>query len=444
MGILTFIIVLAVLIFVHEFGHFYFAKRAGVGVEKFSIGFGPKLIGFKRGETEYVIGLIPLGGYVKMTGDNPEEAKTGSDKEYLSRPIRDRLPIVAAGPLVNLAVAFLIMPIVYMLGVQVPAFISKPVMVGLVAPDSPAQKAGIQAGDHIVSINGKETKTWEDLLKATLAEPEKRIDVGVVRGGSKVSIPVKLGTDENGASLFGIQPEAPTLVGKVSPGSAAEEAGIKAGDRIAELNGEPISHWTAMAEKIQKIGAAPIRVTMVRENQTINTTLTPRLDEDSKRVIMGIQRDEPLEMQKFGFFAAIREGFSRTFEMLGQTFQILGKLFTGQLSMKSLGGPIRIAQATSAAAENGLSDVLSLMAFLSLQLGIMNLLPFPVLDGGHILFMGIEAIRRRPISRKTLEISNQVGFVLLITLMVVVTKNDIMHAWGSNLRALFEGVKNLF
>jgi regulator of sigma E protease len=444
MGILTFIIVLAVLIFVHEFGHFYFAKRAGVGVEKFSIGFGPKIIGFKRGETEYVISLIPLGGFVKMTGDNPDEAQTGSDKEYLSRPIRDRLPIVAAGPIVNLVVAFLIMPVVYMLGVQVPAFISKPVQVGYVATDSPAQKAGIQAGDQIVSINGKDTKTWEDLLTATMAEPEKKIDVGLVRGGTKMSIPVKLGTDENGASLFGVQPDAPTLVGKVSPGSAAEAAGIKEGDRIVSINGTPVNHWVVMADLVQKIGAQPIQVSLERNGQPVNIQLTPRMDDESKRVIMGIQRDEPLELQKYGFFPAIREGFGRSVQMLGQTFAILGKLFTGQLSMKSLGGPIRIAQATSAAAESGLSDVLSLMAFLSLQLGIMNLLPFPVLDGGHIFFMGIEAIRRRPISRKALEISNQVGFVLLITLMVVVTKNDIMHAWGSNLRALFEGVKHLF
>lgn len=439
MGILTFIVVLAILVFVHEFGHFWFAKRAGVGVEKFSIGFGPKIIGFTRGETEYRISLFPLGGYVKMMGDNPDEQHTGNPKEFLSRPIRDRLPIVFAGPAVNLVLAFLIMPFVYMLGVQVPAFIFKPAQVGYVVPDSPAAQAKIQAGDIIQRVNGKETETWEKVMGATLAEPEQTIDVQVARGGALLSMKVKLGTDEeNGAALFGIQPEAPTLVGKVSPGSAAQEAGISDGDRIVSINGQPVSHWVVMADLVQKNGAKPLAVQIERGGERKDLTLTPRLDEEGKRVIMGIQRDEPLELQKYGVLESIGEGFRRTVQMGQQTFVILGKLFTGNLSVKSLGGPIRIAQVTSAAAESGLSDVLSLMAFLSLQLGVMNLLPFPVLDGGHIFFMGIEFIRRRPISRKALEISNQVGFVLLVTLMLVVTKNDIMHAWGDSLRALFQ------
>lgn len=445
MGILTFILVLGILIFVHEFGHFYFAKRAGVGVEKFSIGFGPKLASFTRGETEYRIGLIPLGGYVKMVGDNPDEEKSGSDKEFLSRPIRDRLAIVAAGPIVNLLMAVLLMPIVYMLGVQVPAFITEKAVVGYVVPDSPAAKAGVQAGDHIVSINGEKIADWEGVLSNTIAEPGKSIEVGLVRGGSKMSVPVRLGTDaESGAASFGVQPPAPTVIGKISPDSPAAAAGMLAGDKIVSLNGRAIDHWAQMADTIQKNGATPINVGVERAGAPLAFTVTPKVDEDTGRPLLGVQRDEPLVTQQFGFFAAIQEGVRRVWMMTTQTFEVLGKLLTGQLSVKTLGGPIRIAQATSAAAESGIADVLTLMAFLSLQLGIMNLLPFPILDGGHILFMGVEAIRRRPLSRKALEISNQVGFVLLVTLMLVVTKNDIMNAWGSNIMKVVDGVKNLF
>ena len=444
MGILTFVIVLGILIFVHEFGHFYFAKRAGVGVEKFSIGFGPKLVAFTRGETEYRVGLIPLGGYVKMVGDNPDEAHSGSEKEFLSRPIRDRLPIVAAGPIVNLLTALLIMPFVYMLGVQVPAFVTQPAIVGYVVPDSPAAQARLQAGDQIVSINGERTADWEGVLANTMAEPGRRIDVAVARGGSKLTVPVVLGTDESGVATFGVQPAAPPVIGKVTPDSAAAVAGLKTGDVVTEINGTPIVHWAQMADMIQKNGARPMNLTYRRGAQTTAVTVTPQVEGDPKRAILGVQRDEPLVTQKYGVVASIGEGVRRVWMMTAQTFDVLGKLLTGKLSVKTLGGPIRIAQATSAAAASGLSDVLTLMAFLSLQLGIMNLLPFPILDGGHILFMGVEAVRRRPLSRKALEIANQVGFVLLVTLMLVVTKNDVMNAWGPNIRKIFDGVKHLF
>ncbi len=438
MGILTFIIVLGVLIFVHEFGHFYFAKRAGVGVEKFSIGFGPRIFSFRRGETLYQVALIPLGGFVKMMGDNPDEPSTGSEKEYLSRPVRDRMPIVLAGPVVNLIVAFLLMPVVYMLGVQVPAFISQPPVVGYVTPETPAAAAGIQAGDHITAIDGKPMGTWEDLLASTLAEPNKRIEVAVERNGATERMPVELGQADNGAALFGVQPPAETVIAHVQPGSPAAEGGIVKGDRVVALNGEPVSHWVDMAERIQAHGAEPMQVGIERAGEVREITLTPRVGDESGRVVLGIQKAEELELQRYGFFESIGEGVSRMGQMTVQTFQILGKLVTGQLSMKALGGPIRIAQATSVAAESGLADVLSLMAFLSLQLGILNLLPFPVLDGGHVLFMSIEAIRRRPLSRRALEISNQVGFVLLLVLMVFVTKNDIMYTWGPSIESFFD------
>jgi regulator of sigma E protease len=443
MGILTFVLVLGILIFVHEFGHFIFAKRAGVGVEKFSIGFGPKIFGFTRGETEYQLALIPLGGYVKMFGDNPDEGLKGGPKDFLSRPVRDRLPIVLAGPFVNLALAFMLMPVVYMIGVNVPAFVERAPDIGYVIPDSPAAEAGLIEGDRILAINGVDMATWESVLLATMAEPGKTIDVRFARNGETQNMPVRLGTDpDSGIATFGIQPEATPLIGLVSPGSPADQAGLQAGDRIAKLQGEPVRHWVGMSERIQAHGAQPLEVTYVRDGSEQTVTLTPM--PDGERVILGIQRSEELILQKYGFFPAIKEGVGRVVLMTQQTFQVLGKLVTGQLGVKTLGGPVRIAQVTTVAAEHGLADVLSLMAFLSLQLGILNLMPFPILDGGHVMFMGIEAIRRRPVSRKALEISTQVGFVLLLVLMVVVTKNDIMHAWGPQIQNFFDQVKNLF
>jgi regulator of sigma E protease len=444
MGVLTFIIVLGVLIAVHEFGHFIMAKRAGVGVETFSIGFGPKLIAFTRGETEYRISAIPLGGYVKMVGDNPGEDNAGNHKAFNARPVRDRMPIVLAGPVVNLALAFMLMPVVYMIGVQVPAFLQERPVVGFVVPESPAEEVGIQVRDEIVLVNNQPVQNWEELLMGTLMEPNRRIEVQLLRDGESLTKSVVLGMEDSGAAFFGVQPPAPAVIAVVSAGSPAAEAGLQPGDEIIAIDGEPVPHWITMAEHIQNAGERPLEVTFLRDGAEHTAAMTPMVDEASGRAIIGIQRAENFNLQKYGFVDAVQEGVGRMVQMTTMTFEILGRLVTGQLTVKALGGPVRIAQVTSAAAESGFVDVLALMAFLSLQLGILNLLPIPVLDGGHVMFMTIEAIRRRPVSRKAMEVSTQVGFVLLILLMVVVTKNDIIYAWGAEIERFVEAVRNRF
>lgn len=429
---ISFIIVLGILIFIHELGHFMVAKFSGVGVEKFSLGFGPKLIGVTKGETEYRISLLPLGGYVKMVGEAPGEEISERDKErsFTHKSVAKRAAIVAAGPVMNLLLAALLLPVIFMIGIQVPAFLDDKPVVGYVLPDEPAAKAGIQRGDVIESADEHAITNWETLLAELSEHPKSPVHLKLLRNNEeKVVTIVPEPTLETGAGYGGMFPPMKPIIGDVASGYPAKEAGIQPGDLILEVDGRKIVHWAELEEIIHKSGEKKTFL-VERDGKRLTFEITPKHNSEADVYLVGIGRKDEQVLRRYGFFESVQKGVVTSVEMTERLFAVIKGLVLGKYSLKTLGGPIMIAQVAGKAAESGLSDLLSLVAFLSLQLGIINLFPIPVLDGGHILFFGIESVKGAPLSEKFMAIAQQIGVALLIALMVLVTYNDLFRIFG--------------
>jgi regulator of sigma E protease len=427
--LVSFIIVLGVLIFIHELGHFAVAKWSGVGVEKFSLGFGPKLVGFKKGETEYVLSLLPLGGYVKMTGENPGEEVSESEKErsFTHKPVSTRAMIVVAGPVMNLVLAVLLMPIIFMIGIQLPAYMEGPALIGYVVPGEPADMAGIRKGDIVISADAKGVRNWEEFISTLTLSPNTPLQLVLERDASNLEITlVPEVVEETGGGYAGIYPPMRPVIGSLSAGYPAMEAGLEDGDVILAIDGTEITHWAELEGFVKKDGME--RTFLIgRGTDIFSVKIKPKMNEEMKVFLIGISRSEDMVFRRYGFFDAITHGVGSSIEMTGRLFMVLKGLVVGRYSLKALGGPIMIAQVTGRAVEAGLVDLLSLISFLSLQLGIINLFPIPVLDGGHLVFFGIEAIKGKPLSDRFMGVAQQIGIAFLIALMVLVTYNDILR-----------------
>ncbi|MFQ5442293.1 MAG: RIP metalloprotease RseP [Thermodesulfobacteriota bacterium] len=429
--IISFIIVLGLLIFIHELGHFAVAKLSGVGVEKFSLGFGPRLIGFTRGETEYRISLLPLGGYVKMVGEAPGEEVSEElrKKSFTHKSVFKRAAIVAAGPAMNLILAFVLLPAIFMMGTYIPAYLERRAEVGYVLPEGPAAKAGIRKKDVIRTVDEKEVRDWQDLIISFTENPEKTLKIGLERNGKDIETSLTPTSDDTGMGIAGIVPPMSPVIGGLSSGYPATRAGLKVGDVILAVNGKEITHWVELESLVSKDGSRKV-FTLNRAGRVFKVSLTPRLRKGTKRFLIGVTRKEDRAFKSYGFFESVEKGFSTSVEMTGKLFMVIEGLVVGKYSLKTLGGPIMIAQVAGRAAKEGLVDLLTLVAFLSLQLGIINLFPIPVLDGGHILFFAIEAVKGKPLSERFMGIAQQIGIALIITLMVLVTYNDIFRMIG--------------
>ncbi|HEX9114252.1 MAG TPA: RIP metalloprotease RseP [Nitrospirota bacterium] len=426
MTLIYFLIVIGILVFVHEFGHFIMAKRAGVRVEKFSLGMGPKIAGFKKGDTEYVISALPLGGYVKMAGENPDEEPTGAPDEFQSKTVWQRAKIAATGPLTNIVLAFLVMPLVFMVG----TYAEGPAKVGFVEKDSPAERAGFLAGDVIEEVNGRRISDWTKALSLIAVNPGTDVTVAIDRGGEKKVLVLRPETaTELKIGMSGLVPDMPAEIGKLKPGFPAEKAGIKPNDKILAVNRQTIYHWNQFSTLVKDSGGRMLTLDVEREGKRLEVPVTPV--QDGGRYVIGVEPMMRLVFKKYGFFESLRLGFDKTIEAIDLTFITLKKLLTFSLSIKTLGGPVMIAQMSGQAAAAGLSSFLSLLAMISISLGILNLLPIPVLDGGLILFLVIEAIRKKPVSRKVMEVSQSIGAAVLITLIAVVSYNDVMRMFFS-------------
>jgi regulator of sigma E protease len=428
MTLIYFLIVIGILVFVHEFGHFIMAKRAGVRVEKFSLGMGPTIPGMsvKKGDTEYVISALPLGGYVKMAGENPDEEPTGAADEFHSKTVWQRAKIAAAGSLTNILVAFLLMPLVYMVG----TYAEGPAKVGYVDNGSPAEKAGFQAGDVIKEINGREISDWTMALSLIAVNPDTNVTVALDRGGEKKVLTLRPeAATELKIGTAGLVPDLPAEIGGLRPGLPAEKAGFRVHDKILAVDGVTIYHWNQFSSLVRDSGGKELKFLIERDGKRLEQSVTPV--KDGGRYVIGVEPFIHLVFKKYGFAESVRLGFQRTIEIADLTFLTLRKLITFQLSIKTLGGPVMIAQMSGQAAAAGFSAFIALMATISLSLGMLNLLPIPVLDGGMLLFLLIEALRKKPLSRKVMEASQAVGAGLLITLIVVVSYNDVMRLFFS-------------
>lgn len=462
MTILYFILALGILVLVHEWGHFIVARRAGIRVEKFSIGFGPKLFGVRRGDTEYCVSLLPLGGYVKLFGEDPvaeaegDEVKArsiaASPDAFSAQSLSVRLATVLAGPGMNLVLCLFLMPLVFMIGRSVPVILERPPVVLGVLDDSPASKAGLTKDDRILEIDGRKMDRWSDVVNWTLLHPDSKVDVVIDRGGRTQSLMVETTMPPDSKEkmgFLGIEPHYfwgnEAVIGVVHAGSPASKVDILEGDLIRSIDGLTVPSWTHMTEVIRASNGKRLTVTLERSSQIKTVEITPVYDESSKIWMMGVTKKvnpDDYVLKHYGPLEAVVEGTRENIKLLVMTGDVLGRLLTFQLSYKALGGPVQIAQVTGAAARSGMGSFLYFVAFLSLQLGILNLLPIPVLDGGHVLFMTIEGIRQKPVSLKVRSAATQTGLFLLLSLMVLITINDIDRVWGFS--SLWEKIRGIF
>jgi regulator of sigma E protease len=424
--LLAFLFVLGVLIFVHELGHFLAARRLGIRVLTFSLGFGPKLLTIRRGDTDYCISAVPLGGYVKMAGENPDDPRAGSPDEFLSKTKWQRFQVLIMGPVMNIVLAVVVLAIVLAQGAEVPAYQDEPPVVGAVTQGSPAQKVGIQPGDRIVSVGNRPVKTWEDLYMAIGTRPNRDVSVTLVRGGQTREVtvhPVARGRYEVGD--VGVLPDtAPIVRSLVEPVAdyPAAAAGIKPGDAIMAVNGERIVFPQQLIDAIAKSGEM-VTLTIRRGDREFPVPLTP-VHRDN-RAMIGVAPGERTKSFQPSPTEAVKLSVQKNIESSGLIFRTLGGLFTGETSVRQLQGPVGIAQLSGESAQAGWISLLSLMAMISLNLGILNLMPVPVLDGGHILIMALEGISRRDFSNQVKEKMLLAGFVVLMMLMVTVIYNDL-------------------
>jgi regulator of sigma E protease len=439
--LLAFLFVLGVLVFIHELGHFLLARWNGVRVLTFSLGFGPKILKVQRGDTEYCISIIPLGGYVKMAGENPEDQPTGKSDEFLAKTKWQRFQILIAGPAMNIILAVVLLAVVLMQGADTLAYLDQPAAVGAVQPGSPAEKAGLLPGDIITQFGTAEITRWEHLEMAVAARPEREVDVVVTRSGREQRLKVRPDLTElrtrNDARFeigtIGVLPDVhPRVTGFVA-GKPAESSGLKVGDEIRKIDGEHMAFYSQVLQTLSaKPGDQPIVFTVGRDGVEQTISVTPYREGD--RTLIGMYGRDATVSYKPSPIEAIGMSVQRNIEMSGLILNTLKDLFTGEASPKQLMGPVGIAQLSGESAQAGWIALLALMASISLNLGLLNLMPIPVLDGGHIFIMAIETISRRDFSLAVKEKMLFVGFVLLMTLMVTVIYNDLTRiAWIENL-----------
>lgn len=424
------IAILGILVFVHELGHFAVAKVAGVKVLKFSLGFGPRLLSRQWGETEYMICAIPLGGYVLMLGEGGgvegeavEPLPGDEGRSFAAKAVGIRSLIIAAGPLTNLILPFLVLPLAYMLGVSVPAYIEQPAAPGYVVAGSPAAIAGFQAGDRIVAINGSPVTTWESANNILLSHAGTSLKIEIIR--EKESLPLSLADGGiDGLTALGLLPQQEAVVGTLMPGMPGAKVGLKVGDRIIKIDENPVSSWYDLKELI-RAGKGRGQIFTIRSTDGSLVALTMTAQVDNGEYLIGISPQLQSVEKRYAPLPAIQAGWQRAQDLIELTFVFIGKLFTGHVSTDNIGGPISVVQIAGQAAQTDVASVLLMLAFLSIQLGILNLLPVPILDGGHLFFNLIEFVFRRPLSLRAREIAQQIGLALLLLLMLLAFYNDI-------------------
>ncbi len=438
------LVALFVLVTVHEFGHYWVARRCGVRVLRFSIGFGKTLLKYRRGDTEFVFAGIPLGGYVKMYGEaQAEEEPIPEDQRAFSfshKTVWQRMSIVVAGPLANLILAVLFFSLVFLGGLSGVA----PV-VGSVAAQSPAAQSGLPAGSEIVAVDGHNTDTWSrvyDHLVRRVGESGEivlRVKLPDANVEADYRLPIKAWQADASApdllGSLGIEPYRPAVepvVGTVVAGSAAERASFQPGDRVTEVNGQAVSDWESWRTIIRANPEAPITTRLLRNGMVLDLVLVPELIEENGVAIglAGISPQVPewpealRRDQHYGLLGSLQQGAMRTWDTAGLILMSVKKLVTGALSTKSIGGPISIAQYAGASADAGWQSFLMFLAALSVMLGVVNLLPIPVLDGGHLLFYVIEAIKGSPLNEAIQGAAMRFGVVFLFGVMLLALYND--------------------
>ncbi len=423
--LLSFLLVLGVLIFVHELGHFLVARWYGVRVLTFSLGFGPKILKFTRGGTEYCVSVVPLGGYVKMAGETTADERQGAPDEFLSKSKWVRFQVYLAGPTMNIILAVIALTVVLSDGADVPIYQSAAPVVGAVDSDGVAVKAGIEIGDRILSVNGEPTPTWDALMLEVLPKANRELKIEVERNGQEREVrvtPASVGKYEAGS--LGILPAIRPQVLEVHAGRPAEAAGFKKGDVLVGVDGKRGLDRDGMIKYIQKHGELPIQFEVERGGEIKQINVTPEGAAGGSKVGLSISpyevtRIDPTWPQAFRM--SLAQNWDNT-RLIGKT---LKGLFTRETPVSQLMGPLSIAELSGSAAELGWIKLLELMGVISLQLALLNLMPVPVLDGGQIAILALEGVARRDMSTKVKEYFAMAGAAVIVALMVTVLYNDI-------------------
>lgn len=439
-NLLIFLAALAVLIFVHELGHFLMARRCGVVVEKFSLGFGPKIWSFTSGGTEFILASIPLGGYVKMKGEDPGEKAPDLEGSFSAAPVKSRLAIAFAGPIANILFAIVIYIVFYMIGTQ-----TMGTSIGVVRDESPALAAGLKTGDRIVEVDGQKIRFWNELLKIVHAAPGKKMNFLVERDEKTlINFSITPVSDEitdlfgrkKQVGLIGVTPLVQNI-NFIQEDSAAEKAGIKVGDKLLSVDGTSIRGWTDLkAAAIDKPGQElAFKINRDGVEQIIMLTPKPKTikDKDGKNIeigVIGVGMGGHMIPEQYGPFGAVIRGFTETGRMTYFIMVSIKEMIFGSVPADSIGGPILIFQIYEEQAKRGFNELIRLTALISINLGLLNLLPIPILDGGHILFFLIELIKGKPLSERSRERAQQVGLFMLLSLMVFAFYNDIVRIIG--------------
>jgi regulator of sigma E protease len=443
-----FLVVLGVLVAFHELGHFLAARWVGVKVLKFSLGFGPKVFGRQMGDTEYLVSAIPLGGYVKLFGEDETEAVTAEDRtrSFAHQRLWGKVLIVAAGPGFNFILAYLIFAGWLATGspLFVPTFKDLSADVEAIVPGSPAHQAGIEIGDRVTKVNGRDISTRTELFDAVSKSDGSALTLEVQRNGHSKTIsvtpmkaPVQTSAVEDPVYSLGIE-ETPALVTSVMHGSPAAQAGLQPGDRVMSIDGQPIYTWPQMTGVVKEHPNQALQIDVLRDSRRVTLTVTPSAE---KTTVNGQQ----VEIGKIGIsgpgrsvmrssspLLSLYNGLEATWGWTELTAVGLYKMVVGDISSKNIGGPLTIANISGEAASQGVSSVIFLIAILSINLGVLNLLPIPILDGGHLLFFLIEGILRKPVGERQRELAQQVGLVLLVGVMIFAFWNDIERIFFSH------------
>ena len=410
-------LMLGVLIFVHELGHFVAAKRSGVRVEVFSLGFGPRLVGLRRGDTDYVLSAVPFGGYVKMAGADPDQETTGSPHEFLSKSKAVRAAIVLAGPAMNFLLAVVMSALVtYVVGID--TITTR--MVGEVLEGSPAAKAGLRVGDTVVAVGGDSVGTWDETIGKIADSLGRRTEITFEREGLTETATLDL-AGLGDPYQAGMAAFSEAVIANAKIGGPAHRAGLRGGDRITSMGDSLVTSVKDVRKMVLAFPDTTLAITWERKGEVYASQVRTK-NVDGRGMI---EVDFRMEKRRVGLLASVVGGFRYSAWAANQFFVVMRSLVTFKVSRDMVGGPVKIGMIAGEALRWSFVFFLNLLIYFSAQLSIINLLPIPVLDGGHLMLLGVEAARRRPISVRDRMIAQQIGFAVLVGMFLALTYNDI-------------------